>query len=117
VNAAVNSAAGTKLALAAISQNAVLPVLTIVGVLVGAFASARVYGEFRIKRGSAVSYFWYALGGLLFMNFALFMGGCPYRIGLRIGYGDVIAFLGLLGIVGGVFIGIRLAVSRVEREE
>ncbi len=116
VNVAINSVAGTKLAVAAISQNSILPVMTVVGVLIGAFASAKVYTEFRKKTGSPVSYLWYLLGGLLFMIFALFMGGCPYRIGLRIGYGDVVAFIGLLAIIGGVLVGIKIATNLAERE-
>ena len=116
VNDAVNSVAGTNLAIAAISQNAILPVLTVIGVLIGAFISAKVYREFRTKTGSAVTYIWYLLGGLFFMVFALFMGGCPYRIALRIGYGDVIAFIGLLAIIAGVLIGIKIATARAERE-
>jgi hypothetical protein len=116
VNDAVNSFFGTKLAVAAISQNAILPVMTVVGVLIGAFASAKVYTEFKIKSGSAMSYVWYVLGGLFFIFFALFMGGCPYRIGLRIGYGDAVAFIGLLGIIGGVLIGIKIATTLAGRE-
>jgi hypothetical protein len=50
------------------------------------------------------------------MIFALFMGGCPYRIGLRVGYGDVVAFIGLLGIIAGVLIGIKVATTLMERE-
>lgn len=116
VNDAVNSIAGTKLALAPISQNAILPVLSVIGVLIGAFLSAKVYKEFRLKTGSAVSYTWYLLGGVFFMVFALFMGGCPYRIALRIGYGDIVAFIGLLAIVAGVLIGIKIATAKAERE-
>lgn len=116
VNDAVNSFAGTKLAIAAISQNAILPVMTVVGVLIGAFASARYYQEFKTKTGKSVSYIWYLLGGLFFMIFALFMGGCPYRIGLRIGYGDVVALIGLVAIVAGVLIGIKIATAMAERE-
>lgn len=117
VNDGVNAVAGTKLAMAAISQNAILPVLTVVGVLTGAFASAKYYTEFKIKGGGGVSYLWYLLGGLLFMIFALFMGGCPYRIGLRIGYGDVVALIGLVAIVIGVLVGIKIATAMAEREE
>jgi hypothetical protein len=116
VNDAVNSIGGTKLAVAAISQNAILPVMTVIGVLIGAFASAKFYTEFRKKTGSVMSYLWYLLGGLFFMIFALFMGGCPYRIGLRIGYGDVVAFIGLLAIIAGVLIGIKIATNVAERE-
>jgi hypothetical protein len=116
VNVAVNDIAGTKLAVAPISQNAILPVLTVVGVLIGAFISAKVYTEFRTKTGNAVSYLWYAIGGLLFMIFALFMGGCPYRMGLRVGYGDVVALIGVFGIIAGVLIGIKVATKLMERE-
>jgi hypothetical protein len=116
VNDVVNSIAGTKLAVAAISQNAILPVMTVIGVLIGAFVSAKFYNEFRTKTGSAMSYLWYLLGGLFFMIFALFMGGCPYRIGIRIGYGDVVAFIGLLAIIAGVLVGIKIATSMAERE-
>jgi hypothetical protein len=117
VNIAVNDIAGTKLAVAAISQNAILPVMTVIGVLIGAFISARCYEEFKTKTGSVVSYAWYLLGGLLFMIFALFMGGCPYRMGLRIGYGDVVAFIGVIAILLGVLAGIKIATILAEREE
>lgn len=116
VNDAMNSVAGTNLALAPLSQNAILPVLTIVGVLIGAFVSARYYEEFRLKSGNAVSYLWYLLGGIFFLSFALFMGGCPYRMGLRVGYGDVVALIGVVAIVIGVVIGIKIATALAERE-
>ena len=116
VNDGINALAGTKLAVAAISQNAILPVMTVVGVLIGAFISAKIYTEFRAKTGSVTSYIWYLLGGLFFMVFALFMGGCPYRIALRTGYGDLIAFIGLLAIIAGVLVGIRIATTIADRE-
>jgi hypothetical protein len=116
VNDAVNSLAGTQLALAAISQNAILPVMTVIGVLIGAFASAKYYEEFRSKAGSVASYVWYLLGGIFFMIFALFMGGCPYRMGLRIGYGDVVALIGVIAIIIGVLAGIKIATVLAERE-
>lgn len=116
VNIGVNDVTGMKLAAAPLSQNAILPVLTVIGVLIGAFFSARYYQEFRTKAGSAVSYLWYLLGGIFFMIFALFMGGCPYRMGLRIGYGDVIALIGVIAIIVGVVIGIKIATTLAERE-
>lgn len=116
VNIGVNDLTGMKLAAAPISQNAILPVLTIIGVIVGAFVSARYYEEYRTKAGSAVSYMWYLLGGIFFLIFALYMGGCPYRMGLRIGYGDVVALIGVIAIVIGVVIGIKIATTLAERE-
>ena len=115
-NAAFNSVAGTKLPYAPISQNAILPVLTVIGVLIGAFISAKFYKEFKTKTASAGSYIWYLLGGLFFMVFALFMGGCPYRTAIRVGYGDAIAFIGLLAIIAGVLAGIKIATVMAERE-
>jgi len=116
VNIGVNDIAGTKLAVAPISQNAILPVLTVIGVLIGAFISARYYQEFKTKTGNIGSYVSYLLGGLFFMIFALFMGGCPYRIGLRIGYGDVVALIGVIAIIAGVLAGIKIATTMAERE-
>ncbi len=117
VNSAVNALAGTSLTVAPISKNAVLPFLTIVGVLIGALAAARVNGEFRVKKGSLTSYAWYAAGGVLFMVFALLMGGCPYRVALRVGYIDIVAVIGLAGIVAGIIAGTKIAVACVERGE
>lgn len=116
VNVGVNDVTGMKLAVAPISQNAILPVLTVIGVLIGAFVSARYYQEFKTKSGNAISYLWYLLGGLFFMIFALFMGGCPYRMGLRIGYGDVVALIGVIAIIIGVLAGIKIATTMAERE-
>lgn len=117
VNVAVNSIAGTTLAVAPISKNAILPFLTVIGVLIGAFGAARMNSEFRVKKGSLTSYTWYALGGILFMVFALAMGGCPYRIALRTGYVDIVAIIGLIGIIVGVVAGTKIAVKAMDRGE
>jgi hypothetical protein len=116
VNIGVNAVAGTKLAVAAISQNAILPVMTVIGVLIGAFLSAKLYTEFRAKTGSAVLCIWYLLWGMFFMIFALLIGACPYRLGLRTAYGDAIAFIGILAIIAGVLVGIKIATVIAERE-
>lgn len=116
VNVAVNSMAGTTLAVAPISKNAILPLLTIIGVLIGAFGASKVNGEFRVKAGSVRAYAAYAAGGILFMVFALVMGGCPYRIALRTGYIDIVAVIGLVGIIAGVLAGTLIAVKMVERD-
>lgn len=116
VNGGVNAVAGTSLGFAPLSQNAILPVLTIIGVLAGAFGAARYYKEFKMKSAGIASYLWALIGGILFMSFALFMGGCPYRIGLRVGYGDAVAFIGLIAIIIGVLIGIKVAMALAERE-
>ena len=116
VNWAVNGIAGTKLAIAPISANAILPVLTIIGVLIGAFISARYYREFRIKTVKPVDVVKFGIGGFIFMIFALFMAGCPYRIALNIGYGNFIALIGVIAIIVGVFAGTMIAVRIAGKE-
>jgi FtsH-binding integral membrane protein len=116
VNGVVNAAAGTSLAVAAISKNAIFPIMTVAGVIIGAFGGAKVHGEFRIKKGNFISYAWYTAGGILFMIFALVMGGCPYRMALRTGYGDIIAFISIIGIIAGVFVGTKIAIRITECE-
>ncbi|MDR3101801.1 MAG: YeeE/YedE family protein [Methanocalculaceae archaeon] len=117
-NYITNSLTGSNLFLAPLSANAVaagtLPVLSIVGVLIGAVAAANLYKEFRIKKGDGKSYISYGIGGVLFMIFALFMGACPYRLALRIGYGDLVAVFGLIATILGAFIGIKIALKRIE---
>mgnify|MGYP000894724500 FL=1 len=113
---AFNDAFGTSLFAAPISLAGALPVLTIIGVLVGAVIASLIYREFRLKKGNVKSYVKYALGGFFFMVCALLMGACPYRIALRIGYGDLIAVFGLIAIIVGVFIGVKIALKKMEAE-
>ena len=44
------------------------------------------------------------------------MAGCPYRIALNIGYGNVIALIGVIAIVAGVFAGTMIAVRMTQKE-
>lgn len=85
---------------------AVLPVLTILGVYLGGRGSAVQQQEYKRKTSKPHVYVVYLLGGIAVMILALFLGGCPYRAALRFGYGDLIAGLGILGIVGGVLAGV-----------
>lgn len=112
-----NGIFGTALGMGGVSKTAVaaigLPVLTIVGVLIGALIAALVYKEFRFKKASVGSCIKYLIGGFFFMVCALLMGACPYRIALRLGYGDMVALIGLAAIVLGVFIGVVIALKKV----
>jgi hypothetical protein len=118
VNYIFNSLTGTNLFLAPFSANSVssgtFPALTVVGVVIGAVAAAVFYKEFRVKKGDIKSYISYGIGGIFFMIFALFMGACPYRLALRIGYGDLVAIFGLIAIIIGVSIGIKIALRKME---
>ncbi|HJJ44073.1 MAG TPA: YeeE/YedE thiosulfate transporter family protein [Methanocorpusculum sp.] len=116
IDVTFNNIFGTSLFAAPIALAGALPVLTIIGVLIGAATAALTYREFRLKKGNAKSYVKHALGGFFFMVCALLMGACPYRIALRIGYGDLIAIFGLIAIIVGVFIGVKIALKKMEAE-
>lgn len=100
-----------------ISLFAALPVLTPAGILIGGYFSSKENEEFRIKKSDSKTNFFYLLGGILIMWFGLFLGACPYRAALRAGYGDVIALLGIFAIFFGVFIGTRIVLFKMNKEE
>ncbi|MBD3352029.1 MAG: YeeE/YedE family protein, partial [Candidatus Lokiarchaeota archaeon] len=62
-----------------ISLFAAIPVLTPIGVFVGAFIASRRNKEFRVKKSNSKTYFMYVVGGILMMIFGLLVGACPYR--------------------------------------
>lgn len=117
VNGMTNVVADTNLALAPISKNAILPVMSVVGVLIGAFAASRVNKEHKIKRGDTKTYIVYFLSGILVLNLAMIFGGCPYRAALRTGYGDITALLFIVTMAIGVITGTILMLKRAEKEE
>jgi len=76
------------------------PLLTVVGLVVGSFAAARRNREFSsINLGGNVRQFAY---GAVVMGAALFVGGCPTRILIRTGYGDLAGLLALGGVAAGI---------------
>jgi hypothetical protein len=97
----LNHTEGTKLFVTA--AGAGWPLLTVVGLVIGAFVAAKRNGEFStLNLGGNARQF--ALGGVV-MGAALFVGGCPTRMLIRTGYGDVAGAVGL----GGIAVGIVLA--------
>jgi hypothetical protein len=76
------------------------PILTVVGVVLGSLLAARRNGEFgSVNIGGNIRQFGF---GAVVMGAALFVGGCPTRIVLRTGYGDLAALLALGGVGAGV---------------
>jgi Sulphur transport len=76
------------------------PVLTVLGLVIGAFAAARRNGEFSsINLGGNARQFVF---GAVVMGSALFVGGCPTRIIIRSGYGDLAGILALGGVAAGI---------------
>lgn len=75
----------------------------ILGIVLGAFIAALFAKEFRARGGSSpmtrfVIAVFVMVGALMFL-------GCPLRMMLRIGGGDLNALVGLAGFVGGIFVG------------
>ena len=104
VNGILNILLGTNLGLAALSKTAILPVLTMTGVLIGGVIAAKMSREFRIKHAQIKDILVYFIGGVLLMQFGLLFGACPYRAALRVGYGDFVAVFGIIGILAGVWL-------------
>jgi YedE family putative selenium metabolism protein len=77
----------------------------IIGLLLGSFIMALIRGEFRAKGGSSpMTRF---LLGMFVMIGALVFLGCPLRMVLRLGGGDLNALVGLAGFVLGIFVGVQ----------
>ncbi|MBP3412085.1 MAG: YedE-related selenium metabolism membrane protein [Oscillospiraceae bacterium] len=76
----------------------------IVGLIVGACIMAFVGKEFKPKGGS--SPFTRFLLGIVVMVGALVFLGCPLRMVIRIGGGDLNAIIGLVGFIAGILVGI-----------
>lgn len=75
----------------------------IIGLVLGAFLIALTNKEFEAKGGS--SPFTRFLLGIVVMIGALIFLGCPLRMVLRLGGGDLNAIFGLIGFTAGIFIG------------
>ena len=76
----------------------------IVGLVIGAMAMALIGEEFSPKGGSApVTRFF--LGAFVMIGALVFLG-CPLRMVLRIGGGDLNAVVGLIGFAAGILVGI-----------
>jgi hypothetical protein len=101
VNWTINDLAGTHLTIAPASL--VFPVLTTVGVLVGALLGAMLSGEFRWRSvENSLHMFVY---GALVMMFALLAGGCAIRLLLRTAAGEALGMSGFGGLIAGVTCG------------
>ena len=76
----------------------------IVGIVLGALIAALCFKEFKGKSGS--SPFLRLLLGMLVMIGALVFLGCPLRMVIRIGGGDLNAVVGLAGFIVGILVGV-----------
>ncbi len=79
------------------------PILTVVGVVLGALVAARQHAELRL-RPARQSLFYFA-NGFLMINFGLILSSCPIRIVILSAYGSLIGIAGWLCIMLGVVLG------------
>ena len=94
----LNHVEGTRLFVAA--AGASWPLLTVVGLVVGSFVASLRNGEFRsINLGGNGRQFAF---GAVVMCAALFVSGCPTRLIIRTGYGDLAGAIALGGVAIGV---------------
>jgi hypothetical protein len=96
-----NQVFGTNWEIAPVSIT--FPLLTTVGVLIGAYVAARRNKEtHRASLGKQWRSFIY---GAVVMNAAILVLGCPTRLVLFSAYGEGLAVLGVVGVVIGITLG------------
>lgn len=100
INWIVNVIGGTNLGYGTLVAG--VPVLTVVGIVAGAFISSTKNKEFKFRttKNPGVSF----VCGFAVMASALILGACPLRAVLRVAYGDAIAVVGFIAISVGVVI-------------
>ena len=76
----------------------------IIGIILGSFAIALAKGEFSPKGGSA-PLTRFAIGFCIMIGCLMFLG-CPFRMIIRLGGGDLNALLGLAGFALGILAGV-----------
>jgi hypothetical protein len=76
------------------------PVLTVVGVVLGALVAAYQHGELKLR--TARQPLFQFINGFLMINCGLFLGSCPIRIVLLSAYGNLIGVVGWVCVVLGV---------------
>ena len=91
----------------------------LIGFVLGAFASAALFREFKSRGGSAPLARIFS-GVLLIVGCAVFIG-CPIKLVLRLSAGDLTVISGLIGLVAGVGLGLRglgngLHLGRVQKD-
>jgi YedE family putative selenium metabolism protein len=77
--------------------------LEIIGFVLGSLIAAYVFKEFRARAGSA-PIVRFVLGAFAMIGALVFLG-CPWRAMLRLAGGDGNAIFGLLGLIGGIWVG------------
>lgn len=77
----------------------------IIGIIFGSFIISYMTGDFKVKGGSS-PLIRFVLGFFLMIGALVFLG-CPLRMLLRLGNGDLNAIVGLIGYVVGIYVGVQ----------
>ncbi len=89
------------------------PLLTAVGIVLGAMTAAALHGELHLRPSrQTLSFFIY---GFLMINFGLIIGSCPIRIVLLSAYGSLSAVFTWICMIAGVIIGTWLIRQNARR--
>jgi hypothetical protein len=108
LNTIINGLFGTNLEVTFIANRALI--ITSPAVIAGAFSASLIFREFRrVKAERPVLSFIY---GFIVMSVATLIFGCPTRIAVRVGYGDLYGILALVGIFAGIWAGTLIIRSR-----
>jgi hypothetical protein len=98
VNTVLNAVVHSRFQVTEVAQRALM--LTSPGVLIGAFIAARVYGESQPRKADRPVLL--AGLGFLMMTIGIVIFGCPTRIVLRAGYGEIYGIVALVGMFAGI---------------
>ena len=75
----------------------------IIGIIIGSFSISIIRGDFR-PRGGSSPVLRFIIAAIVMMGALVFLG-CPLRMVLRLGGGDLNALVGLLGFAAGIGVG------------
>ena len=94
--------------------SASIPVLTVIGLPIGAFIAAKQNQEWGYRPSKdRIGNF---VLGFLVINFGLILGSCPIKTTGLVAYGDPLLLIGLLAIMAGVVLGVEYVKWKVRRE-
>ncbi len=101
VNTAVNVTFGRNFQTSFLAQRVIM--VTSPAVFLGAFFAARRFREYRKQRSTNPLFFF--IFGFITMIIGILIFGCPTRIAVRTGYGDLYGIVALIGLMFGVLVG------------
>lgn len=80
------------------------PLLTTIGIIIGAIISSKFNGEFKFIRSENIFMMFFL--GLIISILSLIILSCPARLFLRFAFSDPFAFLSLIGLFSGIALGV-----------